>query len=162
MESDLNYWKNLNFDQFGEANIDQALIVQKAGYDYLAGNINYDSLLEIKNKNSKEDWLKYIWIPEEDVQKDYKLNFSGLPYFEKINQPVMVIQGLSDEIIPMNSYKTIEKAIIKSNSNNYKVITLKNTSHSMMYVNNEFPYFQLLTPDYLLVITEWLKTIEAR
>ena len=162
MESDLNYWKNLNYDQFGEANIDQALIVQKAGYDYLAGNINYDSLLEIKNKNSKEDWLKYIWIPEEDVQKDYKLNFSGLPYFEKINQPVMVIQALSDEIIPMNSYKTIEKAIIKSNSNNYKVITLKNTSHSMMYVNNEFPYFQLLTPDYLLVITEWLKTIEAR
>ena len=74
----------------------------------------------------------------------------------------MVIQGLSDEIIPMNSYKAIEKAIIKSNSNNYNVITLKNTSHSMMYVNNEFPYFQLLTPDYLLVITEWLKTIEAR
>ncbi|MEQ8219228.1 MAG: prolyl oligopeptidase family serine peptidase [Arenibacter sp.] len=162
MESDLNHWKNLNFDQFGVANIDQALIVQKAGYDYLAGNINYDSLLEIKNKNSEEDWLKYIWIPTEDVQKDYKLNFSGLPYFEKITQPVLVIQGLSDEIIPLNSYKTIEKAIIKSNSNNYKVITLKDTSHSMMSVNNEFPYFQLLSADYLLVITNWLKAIETR
>jgi hypothetical protein len=162
MESDLNHWKNLNFDQFGVANIDQALIVQKAGYDYLAGNINYDSLLEIKNKTSEEDWLKYIWIPTEDVQKDYKLNFSGLPYFEKITQPVLVIQGLSDEIIPLNSYKTIEKAIIKSNSNNYKVITLKDTSHSMMSVNNEFPYFQLLSADYLLVITNWLKAIETR
>ena len=162
LESDLNHWKNLNYDQFGKANIDQALIIQKAGYDYLAGNITYDSLLAIKNENSKEDWFNHIWIPEEDVQKDYKLNFNGLPYFEKITQPVLVIQGLSDEIIPMNSYKTIEKAIIKSNSNNYKVITLKNTSHSMMSVNNEFPYFQLLSPDYLLVITNWLKAIETR
>ena len=162
MESDLNHWRNLNYDMLGKANIDRALNVQKAGYDYLAGNISYESLLTIKNENGKEDWLKHIWIPEEGVQKDYKLNFSGLPYFEKITQPILVIQGLSDEIIPRDSYKTIEKVISKSNSNNYKVITLKNTSHSMTSVNNEFPYFQLLTPEYLTVITNWLNAMEAR
>ncbi len=159
LESDLNHWKNLNYKGIGKTNIDQALKVQKAGYDYLAGNISYNSLLETKEESSNLDWLKYVWIPEEDIQKDYKLNFSGLPYFEKVSQPILVIQGLSDEIIPADSYLKIEKALKKSNSKKYEVITLENTTHSMSLVNEEFPYFQLLSPDYLPIITDWLKSI---
>jgi uncharacterized protein len=161
LESDLNHWKNLNRNQIGEKNIHKASKIQEAGYNYLAGNISYESLEQLKNENASEGWLKYIWIPERDVQKDYKLNFSGLPYFEKITQPVLVIQGLSDNVIPVNSYLTIEKAITMSKSTNYQLITLENTSHSMTYLNAEFPYFQLLSPEYLVSIADWLTKIEG-
>jgi uncharacterized protein len=159
LESDLNRWKNLNINQIGKKNINQALKIQKAGYDYLAGNISYESLEQLKNENSSEDWLKYVWIPESDIQKDYKLNFSGLPYFEKITRPVLVIQGLADEVIPLNSYLTIEKAIKKSKSINYEIVTLENTSHSMTLLNEDFPYFQILSPEYLPLVSDWLKKI---
>lgn len=162
LESDLNHWKNLNYKQVGKDNINEALKVQKAGYDYIAGNISYESLEAKKKEYSKEDWIKYLWIPERDVPKDYKLNFSGLPYFEKITQPILVIQGLADEVIPLNSYETIEKAIKKSKSANYKVFTLENTSHSMTYLNEEFPYFQILSPEYLPVVSDWLKKIRNK
>jgi dipeptidyl aminopeptidase/acylaminoacyl peptidase len=159
LESDLNYWKNLNYNQIEKDDFNKALKVQKAGYDYIAGKISYKSLLKIKNEFIGEKWLEKVWVPEEDIQKDYKLNFSGLPYFEKVTQPILVIQGLSDEIIPAESYLKIEKALKKSNSKKYEVITLENTTHSMNLVNEEFPYFQLLSPEYLPIITDWLKSI---
>ncbi len=159
LESDLNHWKNLNSSQIGKDNINQALEMQKAGYNYLAGNISYEALEQIKSKYSNPDWIKYVWIPKRDVQKDYKLNFSGLPYFRKITQPILVIQGLSDKVIPANSYKIIEKAIRKSKSPDYKVIILENTTHSMTVLNKEFPYFQILNPEYLNTLTDWLNKI---
>ena len=109
LESDLNNWKNTNMDQVGQENIYLAAEVQKAGYDYLANNMSYKKLNAIKKKYVNQDWFKYVWIPEENIQKDYKLNFSGLPYFKKISQPILVIQGLSDIVIPKNSYIIIEK-----------------------------------------------------
>ncbi|MEQ8471800.1 MAG: CocE/NonD family hydrolase [Marinoscillum sp.] len=162
LESDLNHWRNLNYEKVGESNIDQAVKVQKAGYDYLAGNISYQSLLDTENENSDKDWFGNVWIPKQDVQKDYKLNFSGLPYFRKITQPVLVIQGLSDNVIPEDSYRVIERALKKSDSKKYKVLTLENTNHSMTYLDKEFPYFQLLPRDYLIVINDWLEKIETR
>ena len=159
LESDLNHWKNLNSSQIGKGNINQALEMQKAGYNYLAGNISYEALEQIKSKYSNQDWIKYVWIPKRDVQKDYKLNFSGLPYFRKITQPILVIQGLSDKVIPANSYKIIEQAIRQSKSPDYKVITLENTTHSMTVLNKEFPYFQILNPEYLDAVTDWLNKI---
>ena len=159
LESDLNHWKNLNGSQIGKENINQALEMQKAGYNYLAGNISYEALEQIKSRYSNPDWIKYVWIPKRDVQKDYKLNFSGLPYFQEITQPILIIQGLSDEVIPANSYEIIEKAIRKSKSPDYKVITLENTTHSMTVLNKEFPYFQILNPEYLDAVTDWLNKI---
>ncbi|WP_158531167.1 alpha/beta hydrolase family protein [Algoriphagus chordae] len=159
LESDLNRWKNLNSNHFGDTQIHQALKIQKAGFDFLAGNISYKSLLEAKDTNNNPDWLKYIWIPEQDVHKDYKLNFSGLPYFQKITQPLLVIQGLSDDVIPADSYRKIENALKKSNSKNYEVVTFENTNHSMSFVDDEFPFFQLVSPEYLPYLTDWLKTL---
>ncbi len=159
LESDLNSWRNSVINEIGADDIAIATTVQKSVYDYIAGNISYPELNEIEEKYKSYDWLKYIWIPETEIQKDPKLNFSGLPYFEKITQPILVIQGLSDTVIPPDSYKIIEQAIEKSSSKNYKILTLKNTSHSMSYIENEFPYFQILTPQYLQEITYWLHNL---
>ncbi len=148
-------------NKVGQENIIVAEKVQKAGYDYLANNLSYKKLNSIKNKYINHDWFQYVWIPEENIAKDYKLNFSGLPYFKKISQPILVIQGLSDNVIPENSYKIIEKALKKSESKKYEILTLENTTHSMTYLNKEFPYFQTLSPKYLVSITEWLNKIDT-
>ena len=156
LESDLNHWKNLNETQIGKKDFKKAFELQKVGYEYLAGKVSYDKVLKLQQKHKGAPWLEYVWIPESSVQKDDKLNFSGLPYFKKISQPILVVQGLSDEIIPLDSYKTIAKAIKKSKSLKHKVITLENTSHSMTWLNKEFPYFQTLSPNYLSSVNDWL------
>ncbi|QCX37980.1 hypothetical protein FF125_05850 [Aureibaculum algae] len=160
LESDLNNWKNMNVDKIGQENINLAAKAQKAGYEYLANNMSFKKLNSIKNKYENQFWFEHVWIPEEHIQKDYKLNFNGLPYFKKISQPILVIQGLSDKVIPENSYLIIEKALKKSKSRAYEILTLENTTHSMTYLDKEFPYFQTLTPNYLISIVEWLNKIE--
>ena len=122
----------------------------------MAGNISYESLVQVKSKYVQQEWMEYVWIPERNVQKDGKLNFSGLPYFKELAQPVLVIQGLSDKVIPISSYKIIKEAIAGSKASYFNVITLKSTSHSMTYLNVEYPYFEVLTPEYISSMTEWL------
>jgi len=72
----------------------------------------------------------------------------------------LVIQGLSDKVIPANSYKIIEEAIRESKSTKNKVLTLENTTHTMTYVSKDFPYFQVINRQYLRAITDWLNKIE--
>ena len=156
MESDLNRWQQQNQDIIGKVNIRQAANVQKSAYNFLAGNISYESLDQIKGKYAQQAWMEYVWIPERNVRKDAKLNFSGLPYFKGLTQPILVIQGLSDKVIPISSYEIIKEAIGVSNAPHFDVITLKSTSHSMTYLNVEYPYFEVLTPEYISSVTEWL------
>ncbi|MCG2459573.1 prolyl oligopeptidase family serine peptidase [Flavobacteriaceae bacterium F89] len=160
LESDLNNWENANIELIGKENIKAAYKVQKAGYDYLANNLSYKKLMAVTKKYKNKSWFKYIWIPEENIQKDYKLNFTGLPYFKKLSQPILVMQGLSDNVIPRDSYKIIEKAIKKSESKKYKILTLQNATHSMTILDKAFPYFQILSPQYLVSIVNWMRTIE--
>ncbi|SDL21133.1 alpha/beta hydrolase family protein [Kriegella aquimaris] len=160
LESDLNHWKNMHLDRIGPKNIALALRVQKAAYDFLAGNISYKQMNAITNTYAHHDWFKYIYIPEENIQKDAKLNFSGLPYFKKITQPILIVQGLSDNVIPKNSHNLIAKALQQSASNTHDILTLENTTHAMTYLDQEFPYFQTLSPNYLPAIAKWLNTIE--
>ncbi len=156
LESDLNSWQQRNQKNIGKENIRAAANIQKSAFNYVAGNITYKSLQKIKSKYVDEEWMKYVWIPEQEIQKDPKLNFSGLPYFKELVQPILVIQGLSDEVIPISSYKIIKEAIGASKAPFFDIITHKNTSHSMTFLNPEFPYFQVLAPDYLSSMTTWL------
>jgi len=74
----------------------------------------------------------------------------------------LVIQGLSDHVIPADSFRTIENVLKQSKSQEFKIRTFENTTHSMTYLDKEVPYFQLITPGYLEEITQWLKTVETR
>lgn len=156
LESDLNRWQKRNENTIGKENIQAATNIQKTAFNYVADNITYETLRNINSKYIDKEWMEYIWIPEQEIQKDPKLNFSGLPYFKELVQPTLLIQGLSDEVIPINSYMIIKEAIGLSKAPFFDVITLKNTSHSMTLLNPEFPYFQVLNSDYINCMTEWL------
>jgi len=95
-----------------------------------------------------------------EIQVDKKLLYSPIPYFETVRQPVLILQGSLDEIIPANSHELISDALIKSNNNNFKAILLEGASHSMYNIGeSDFPYWSKLHPDYLQTIDDWINTV---
>ena len=67
-----------------------------------------------------------------EVEVDKKLQFTPMPYFELIKQPILIIQGTKDEIIPEESSTSIFKVLKKQNYS--KVVLLKGANHSMQLV----------------------------
>jgi dipeptidyl aminopeptidase/acylaminoacyl peptidase len=99
----------------------------------------------------------------DEVQIDKKLLYSPIPYFETTKQPILILQGTKDEIIPKNSYETISEALVKSDNDNFKTILLEGTSHSMYYVGeSDFPFWSKLHPDYLTTIENWINTVSNK
>lgn len=160
LESDLNYWKNSNSNEIG-GDIDEAVNLQGAVFRFIAGTLSKNDLEKhIKSKKEK-DWFKFIWIPNlDEVKTDDKLNYSPVPYFEKVKQPILIVQGTNDEIIPVESSQIIAEAIKKANNKNFEVHFLDGASHSMNYVGkSDFPYWSKLHSDYLETLTTWMSAV---
>ena len=126
-------------------------------YEYIAGTTNRNTLNAALDRNRHESWFSQIWVPELDqIQIDKKLNYSPMPYFEKIKQPILLIQGMSDQIIPQNSYQVISKALSDANTKT-EIVVLENANHSMNDQSpSDFPYWSSLHPDYLTIMFTWM------
>jgi len=157
LESDLNYWKNQNKQILGE-NLEPASYLQKKVFEYIAGKLTRDQLQKAIEENNSEPWFSAIWIPDlNDVATDTKLLYSPMADFEKLKQPVLVIQGSMDEIIPSESYVAIARALEKAKNSNFKIVVLKNANHSMYHTGEtDFPYWAKLQADYLRTIEDWI------
>ena len=160
LESDLNYWKNRNARLIG-ADINSASEIQRKVFEYIAGTISRGELEHIIASSQSEQWFEHIWVPDlNDVERDTKLLYNPIPHFEKVEQPVLVIQGTLDEIIPSNSYDVIAKSLVKAN-NKFEIELLEGASHSMYNVGkSDFMYWSKLHPEYLKVLDRWLATID--
>lgn len=160
LESDLNYWKNNNIVVLGNE-IEDATALQRKVFEFIAGKLSRTDLEKAIDKEKSKSWFANIWIPNlDEVRTDKKLLFSPIPYFETIKQPILILQGTLDEIIPVNSYVLISNALTKSNNSNFKAILLKGASHSMYYIGeSDFPYWSKLHPDYLKTIKDWINTL---
>jgi dipeptidyl aminopeptidase/acylaminoacyl peptidase len=91
---------------------------------------------------------------------DKKLLYSPVQYFEKVQQPILIVQGTMDEIIPPNSHEIISNALKNANNTDYETILLEGASHSMYYVGeSDFPYWSRLHPDYLTTIEDWMNSV---
>ena len=159
LESDLNYWSNRNAEAIGNK-IDTATNFQRNVFEFIAGERSRTNLEEaIKNANSNS-WFANIWMPNlDEVQTDKKLLYCPVPYFETTKQPILILQGTKDEIIPANSYEIISEALIKAGNDNFKAVLLDGASHSMYYIGeSDFPYWSKLHPDYLTTIEDWINT----
>lgn len=158
LESDLNYWKNRNKTIIESQYLDQATKMQKSVFQYISGDLSKDKLEDEIQANKDESWFEYIWIPApEEVETDLKLNYSPLPYFALVKQPLLLIEGTNDEIIPTQSLKTIKKTIGKNGSRKNKFVSLKGANHSMMMVeNSDFKYWQSLHSKYMSGMLKWI------
>lgn len=86
--------------------------------------------------------------------------YSPNPYFQRTKQPILILQGTRDEIIPANSHEIISEALAKSDNDNYKTVLLEGASHSMYKIGeSDFPYWSKLHPDYLGTIEDWINTV---
>ena len=158
LESDLNFWKNRNIEAIGVENIDAAMSMQNAVFQYIAVNLSKQSLEEEIEKNSRQSWFHKVWVPELDqVDFDAKLNYSPLPYFKDNTSAMLVIEGTNDEIIPVQSLRTIKKTISRKGHKKNKFVTLKGADHSMMFKGkSDFPYWSSLHPDYMKTMLKWI------
>ncbi len=158
LESDLNYWKNRNHEVFGN-NLESAVQLQGKVFEHIAGKVSRKDLeKEIESKKT-ETWFANIWVPNlDEVQIDKKLLYSPVPHFQKTQQPLLIIQGTMDEIIPVNSHEIIVEALKKTKNDRYKILLLQDANHAMSYVGQtDFPYWSKLHPEYLSSIENWLK-----
>jgi len=160
LESDLNYWRNRNADVIGNE-IDAATKFQQKVFEFIAGQISRTDLEKAINNEKSNSWFANAWVPNlDEVKTDKKLLYSPIPYFEITKQPILILQGTKDEIIPTNSYETISEALIKSDNDNFKTILLEGASHSMYNIgDSDFPYWSKLHPDYLTTIENWINTV---
>ncbi|MBT8320540.1 MAG: hypothetical protein KJO90_02595, partial [Eudoraea sp.] len=109
-----------------------------------------------------QPWFSSVWVPNlDEVNFDKKLLFSPLPHFEQVKQAVLIIQGTSDEIIPVNSHSLISLALEIAENENFKVIKLEQANHSMYHTGkSDFPYWAKLHKDYLNSMESWIDGIQ--
>lgn len=160
LESDLNYWVNRNTETIG-SEIEDATALQRKVFEFISGKRSRKNLEKaIKNQKSKS-WFVNIWVPDLDqVQIDEKLNYTPIPYFEKIKQPILILQGTLDEIIPAHSHQMIANALTKSGNDNYEIVLLEGASHSMNNVGeSDYPYWSKLHSDYLKTVEDWINDV---
>lgn len=160
LESDLNYWKNRNKETLGE-NIEEASKFEQKVFETIAGEISKETLQKEINAAKSQEWFDKVWVPNlDEIEIDKKLKYTPLPYFEKIKQPVLIVQGSLDEIIPTDSYEIISEALEKAQNKKYEIKVLKGASHSMYDVGqSDFPYWSKLHPKYINILENWINNL---
>ncbi|WP_339918367.1 alpha/beta hydrolase [Yeosuana marina] len=160
LESDLNYWKNNNQSTIEHKYFDEAFSLERLVFEYIGGLTTRETLEESIIQNKHKPWFSKLWIPNlDEVEIDRKLQFTPMPYFKLINQPLLIIQGTKDEIIPKESSASIFE-VLKNKQNYSKVVLLTDANHSMQLVgNSDFPYWPMPHPEYLSSIYNWLNNL---
>lgn len=160
LESDLNYWKNNNQSTIEHKYFDEAFALERIVYEYIGGLTSLETLENAITQNKNKPWFSKLWIPNlNEIEVDKKLQFTPMPYFELIKQPLLIIQGTKDEIIPERSRDSIFK-VLKDTHNNSKVILLTDANHSMQLAgNSDFTYWPMPHPEYLSSIFNWLESL---
>jgi fermentation-respiration switch protein FrsA (DUF1100 family) len=161
LESDLNYWKNRTRNKLSEGDLIKAEKIQRSVFLYISGELSEEELeAQIKSVRN-ESFMNYVWVPDLDsVQTDLKLSYTPVPYFKQLKQPLLVIQGSADEIIPSQSLKKIQSLTENENPRN-RYLELQKADHAMMFNGqSDFPYWPGLHPDYRNEMIEWLKQLE--
>ena len=159
LESDLNYWKNSNSHDIGDK-IDEAVKLQGDVFRFIAGTLSKTDLEKLIKSKQDKVWFKNIWIPNlDEVKIDKKLLYSPIPYFKKVKQPILIVQGTKDNIIPIESSEIIAEALKKANNNNFEVHFLKGASHAMNNVDeSDFPYWSKLHSNYIETLDKWMSS----
>ena len=158
LESDINYWKNRNKISIDPVYLETATEMQKSVFQYISGGLSKNELEVDIERNKNKPWFEHIWIPVlDEVETDLKLNYSPLPFFGLIKQPLLVLNGNMDEVIPDASLETIKKSVPFEKYSKNEFIILKGADHSMMFKGeSDFPYWSTLHPDYMQTMMKWI------
>lgn len=157
LESDLNHWKNRNAEVLGD-NLVEALAFQRKVFQFMAGMLPKEDLEKEIATARQAQWFEQVWVPDlNHSNTDPKLLYSPMPFLAETKQPLLIIQGGKDEIIPEESHVSIQNVLKNSGNEQFKVKIIKDASHSMSYVGeSDFPYWTKLHPEYFSTIQDWI------
>ncbi|WP_276391026.1 alpha/beta hydrolase family protein [Eudoraea chungangensis] len=160
LESDINAWKNNNRAKLGEE-VEVAAEMQKMVFQYIGGTISKEELTKRLALEEQQPWFESVWVPNlDEVVTDPKLTYSPLPYFNKIKQDLLLLQGTKDEIIPPESHAIIATHINSDARLNFQQVLLEDANHSMYYVGeSDFPYWAKVHKDYYKIVNHWLDEV---
>ena len=160
LESDLNFWKNRTREHLSEEDLIRAETIQRSVFECIAGDLSKEELKTVLEKVKNEPWMSQVWVPELDaLTVDKKLNYTPIPYFQDLTQPLLVIQGGSDEIIPSQSLKIIQDRTEKNNTKS-KYLLIEKADHAMKFAGeSDFPDWPSIHPDYRRNVSEWLERL---
>lgn len=159
LESDLNFWRNRNQGRLGD-DLDAASAIQSAVFDYLAGKQSDRAALEqTLQVASENDWFEAIWVPNLDQwQTDPKMTYSPKPYLKEVEQPLLVVQGEADIVIPKNSGEVLQQELAAGKKPPVTFVSLPNADHGMYFNGpSDFPYWRNKHPDFYPTIMQWLQ-----
>ena len=163
MESDLNFEMNTLRDMIKEDEFEEATQVQEAVYQYIAGKISWSDLKVIMKENKDKEFYQHLWMPESKYEAILMLSYTPIPHFEKLQRPILIIQGTDDIVIPEESHVKIEAALSKAGNTKNKLVILDDANHSMTVENSsDFPYWSMLHPGYFSSVEEWLITVAEK
>lgn len=158
LESDLNFWKNRNRTRLGN-NLGAAAAVQSAVFDYLAGKNNDRTSLEAQLQAASEnEWFESIWVPNLDQWvSDPKMTYSPLPYLKEVAQPMLLLQGDADIVIPENSSAVLQQAFADGKGPAVEAVMLEDADHGMYHSGpSDFPYWRNKHQAYFTTLSNWL------
>lgn len=162
LESDLNHWKNNTRGQLTDVEHRKATSLQGSIYHYIAGNRSRREVNRQIEANKNESWINTVWIPDlKEVDQDEKLNYSPIPHLSSIQQPLLLIQGENDQVIPANSLELLEYHLPNSVVSKSTFIRIPEADHSLMTESEQFPYWPVLHKDYYTHLTNWLDHIDG-
>ncbi len=156
LESDLNFMMNRLRNEIDLADLSTAKTVQRAVFEYLAGHLTKSELNSVLKANEEKDFYKHLWIPELTTEIYEELSYSPMPHFEKLQRPVLVLQGGSDIVIPEESHSNIKQALDIARNTSSKIVLIEKANHSMTMVDPQFPYWNIVHPDYYETVEKWL------
>jgi len=159
LESDLNFWRNRNQERLGD-DLGAAAEIQSAVFDYLAGKNNDRVALEqTLQAASDNDWFEAIWVPNLDQwQTDPKMTYSPKLYLKDVGQPLLIVQGEADIVIPANSGEVLQQELAAGKNPSVDFVALPNADHGMYFNGpSDFPYWRNKHPDYYPTVMQWLQ-----
>lgn len=160
LESDLNFMMNRLENEIASEHLSTAREVQKSVFQYLSGEFSKTELEKLLDDHKSEAFYPHLWIPQLNDEIYHELSYTPIPHFEKLKVPILIIQGMADEVIPKNSYVNIENALIKAGNNHYRILTLEDANHAMtMFNGSDFRYWSMRHPEYFASIEHWIKTV---
>lgn len=157
LESDLNFWKNQNQEYLGD-DLDTAGRLQGAVFEFLAGAGDRKALENRVEQAQNEPWFERIWIPNLDRwQPDTKMLYSPLPALSQVQQPLLLIKGDNDQVIPEGSLEVLQEVVANGQQAQVTTVIMPQADHGLYFVGaTDFPYWRNKHPEYFETLTGWI------
>lgn len=151
---------------FPDDEVKKALAYNKLDDDFTRTGEGWENLQRAYSEASKQG---AEWLLSEPQPKDFwfrlmfrrVMDFDSIPYWKKVNVPVLAFFGEFDRTVPPEPSKTIlENTLKQAGNRNVETRILPKANHLFLSsesgVRTEYPALKSFVPEYFAQMTKWL------